>query len=427
VQISKPAVSVAEKATAPVSSVQARPQSTKETKQGTPDTIKPFSAISPPPASPLIVSKSVTKPAEEVSRKPITVSTLQATGESSHGKKEPPPLPPRPASPRGSPREGNKKGPFVEAPLRTSPSLPTLDKPLKDETNRASVELKLQTPDKPLDVEPNRGIGAEPMIPIPDKLSKEDSNRGTSAEPKLPIPSAQSTSVEPKIEVAAIRKAKDGSRVEGSFGDSKTSGAAKGPTMLGSVAKIDSSLLDPVQAPSASEELRSNIAPWTVWAEGPDETLANNELRKNIAPWTTEPDPAPEHVARRSSSTEEKEPATDKSIAMDSFFSSGSDDHRGGNEEFENPLLKMQEKADDNNEEVISKPSLAKKPWIGGGVKPAETIAPTSKTQTEKKAESKPKNKIIDYGEIFKAPVVDDEDNSFMNDPEFKDAPDFEW
>jgi len=188
-------------------------------------------------------------------------------------------------------------------------------------------------------------------------------------------------------------------------------------------------VIDPVQASNPSEELRSSIAPWTVWADGPEDTLANDELRKNIAPWTTEPEPAPEpeKLLRHSSSTEEKDPVADKTIAMDSFFSSGADDDMGGEEEFENPLLKMQNKDENDDEGVISKPALAKKAWIAGGGKSNELAVGNTKTTPEKKVEPPKQKKVIDYGEIFKAPVVDDDDNAFMNDPEFKDAPDFEW
>ena len=207
--------------------------------------------------------------------------------------------------------------------------------------------------------------------------------------------------------------------------------------MLVSVGKGNSATVDPVLASNPSDELRSSIAPWTVWAEDPDQTLANNELRNEIAPWTSQPDPVPEppaKVERQSSSNGERDALAEQTIRMDRFFSNADED-LGDEEEFENPLLVETPKEDDGDEEMISKPSITKKTWIGGAAPRApeplssSPRAPVGRgTHPEKKGTESKGTKVIDYGAIFKAPVVDDDDeNSFLNDPEFKDAPDFEW
>ena len=307
--------------------------------------------------------------------------------------KSPPPLPPRKLSPRIG--EGSKKTPDIG-----------------DSSSISAVENKTLEP------------SAEET-----KINKaEDVKANSGHEPGSRVSRKSSIAAAPAI---TEEKKKGGSITAPAASPKNDPIAAVKTDELRSQVAPWTVWADGPEKTLANDELRSNIAPWTVWADGPENTLANEELRSQVAPWTTEPESEPTPNDRRESSAALPSPREAKTIAMDKFFTSGDGsfgEGEGEEEEFVNPLLNTQN--NDDEEEMISKPSITKKTWIASGARPVGSQAASSKSQppgpiVEKKPEAK---KVIDYGEVFKAPAhEDDDDNPFLNDPEFANAPDFEW
>jgi len=185
-----------------------------------------------------------------------------------------------------------------------------------------------------------------------------------------------------------------------------------------------------VDAPAKSDELRSAIAPWTVWSEDPEKTLLNDDLRHHVAPWTDPDVVVPQVEIEGKKDIHAHEQNSHPQIAMDAFFSKDDDDGgRFGDEEFENPLLSMDEAP--KEEEMISKPGIKKtllftssNSTSGDSIRKPSVFADTHAAPIREELK-----KVIDYGEIFKAKetIVDDEADDLINDPEFQNAPDFEW
>lgn len=330
-------------------------------------------------------------------------------------------------------------------------NIETSQKIVGDEPKPLGVKVPPELPPRPLS--PKSKGGSAVLIPTLGQKSSDNSPpkpsdsllKATSSTASIKASATQAESLrslEPKFSSSnTVSQALDPKAPALKTADSKPTLASQAVALKGS-----GLLGDPAKA-ERTDELRPQIAPWTVFSDDPDKTLANEELRSQVAPWTSEPDPQPhpssppgtrEKSSGSNGTTPPKESPMQKVIGMDAFFS-GSDAMDEDEMEFENPLLSLgKDTTTEDGEEMFSQPSVTKKTWIGTTGRPSQVgngtgskkspSAVGGEKNTSPATEKKPlPKKVIDYGEIFKPAAGGGEDDDFMNDPEFRDAPEFEW
>lgn len=390
-----------------------QPQTAASVKPAAESTAKIISPSNVPAASPIVLESksSVAKLSVAIENSKPAEPSASSGLASPTSAKVPPPLPPRPLSPKGSSN-------MLKTVSDVSPP-----KPLSDQTGTANVD-KLATA-RSSNVEKDQKVDSQVVDSSSTAKLSVVSSPITPAPQQMPSPSPlpQSTPPPRKLSLIASTSKPSGSGLL-SLDPTK---AERTDELRPEIAPWTVFSEDPDKT-LKNEELRSAVAPWTVFSEDPDKTLANEDLRSQVAPWTSEPEPEP--VRERST---EKSPVNNKVIGMGAFFSNSDSNMDDDEMEFENPLLSGNPKVSADEDEMVSKPAVTKKTWIGARpsqveIKKSSPSSPLISAVQQAAAKKPEPPKAIDYGEVFKSPgATNDDEDSFMNDPEFRDAPEFEW